>query len=97
MSTPFDSFAKLHEESAYRRQAFIKAELKLCFTLATIATRKYESAANSLANAEKAYATMMRLLSNPMHAKRLTGEQAQDVKAELKQLREKLDRLRSQR
>ena len=91
MSTPFDSFAKLHEESAYQRLEFIKTELKLCFTLSTIAARKYESAANSVANAEKAYETVMRFLSDPKHAKHLTGEQTQDITVQLKRLRERLD------
>jgi hypothetical protein len=93
MSTPFDSFAKLHEESAYHRLEFIKTELKLCFTFSTIAAQKYESAANSMANAEKAYETVMHFLSDPKHAKHLTDEQTQDITAELERLRDRLDGL----
>ena len=98
MSTPFDSFAKLHEESSYRRLEFIKTELKLCFTFSTIAARKYEtgnqeSGARSIAKAEKAYETVIQFLSDPKHSKHLTGEERQNITAELERLRQRLDRL----
>src|SRR6266478_4474364 len=98
MSTPFDPFARLHEESAHHRLNFIKTELALCFTFSTIAARKYEtgneeSAAKSMDNAEKAYETVNQYLADPKHSKHLTGEEIQDITAELERLRERLDRL----
>ena len=93
MSTPFDSFAKLHEESAYHRLEFIKTELKLCFTFSTIAARRYEFAANSMANAEKAYETVIHFLSDRKHSTHLTQVTIQEFTAELERLRERLDGL----
>ena len=94
MST--DPFAKLQAESDRHRLDLIKIELALCFTFSTIAARKYEtedteSAAKSMANAEKAYDTVIQFLSDPKHSKHLTGEQTQDITAELERLRERLD------
>jgi hypothetical protein len=98
MSTPFDRFAKLREESDCHRLDLIKTELALCFTFSNIAARKYEtgsqeSASKSMANAEKAYETVIQLLSDPKHSRRLTGEESQDITAELERLRERLDGL----
>ena len=94
MST--DPFAKLQAESDRHRLDLIKIELALCFTFSTIAVWKYEtedteSAAKSMANAEKAYDTVIQFLSDPKHSKHLTGEQTQDITAELERLRERLD------
>ena len=91
--TKDDPFAKLQAESAQHRLNFIKTEVALCFTFSTIADRKYESAARSLANAEKAYETVSHFLSDPKHSKYLTGEERQDITAELERLRERLDGL----
>ena len=98
MSTPFDRFAKLRAESDGHRLDLIKTELALCFTFSTIAARKYEtggreSASKSMANAEKAYETVLQFLSDPKHSTRLTGEESRDITAELERLRERLDRL----
>ena len=98
MSTPFDSFANLQAESDQHRLDFIKTELGLCFTFSIIAARKYEtgnpeSAARSMANAERAYETVIHFLSDPKHSKHLTGEEDQNITAELERLRERLDRL----
>src|SRR5882724_9539806 len=95
MSTPH---ANLQAESDRHRLAFIKTELALCFTFSTIAARKYEtgnqeSAASSMANAERAYETVIQFLSDPKHCKHLTGEERQDITTELERLRERLDRL----
>ena len=93
-----DPFAHLQAESAQNRLDFIKTELALCFTFSTIAARKYEtgnqeSAARSMANAERAYETVIQFLSDPKHSKHLTGEERQNITAELERLRERLDRL----
>jgi hypothetical protein len=72
--------------------------LTLCFTFSTIAARKYEtgnqeSAEKSKVNAEKAYETVIQYLSDPKHSKHLTGEESQDITAELERLRDRLDGL----
>ena len=93
-----DPFAKLQAESAQHRLDFIKIEVALCFTFSTIASRKYEtgmeeSAARSMANAEKAYETVSHFLSEPKYSKHLTAEERHDMTAELERLRERLDGL----
>jgi len=98
MNTPSDPHANLQAESDRHRLNLIKTELALCFTFSTIAARKYETgnrqtAAKSMANAEKAYETVIQFLSDPKHSKHLTGEERQGITAELERLRERLDRL----
>ena len=93
-----DQFAKLQADFDEHRLDFIKTELALCFTFSVIATRKYEtgsqeSGAKSMANAEKAYETVIQFLSDPKHSKHVTGEESQDITAELERLRDRLDEL----
>jgi hypothetical protein len=84
---------------------FLKAELDLGFTFTCIATQRYdtgyeESAGRSILNAEKAYETVVRFLSDPKSSKRLTDIEVHDLTAELERLREKLselERFRTQR
>ena len=99
MSTPFDQFAKLHEELDYHWLDFIKTELDLCFTFSTIAAQRYEtgnqeSAEKSMANAEKAYETVRKILSDRKHSTHLTEETIQESTWKLERLRDKLDGLR---
>jgi hypothetical protein len=90
-------------ERAHAR--FLKAELDLGFTFTTIASQRYEtgyqeSAGKSMMNAEKAYETVVRFLSDPKHSTRLTVTEIHDLTAQLERLREKLvdlDRCRVQR
>ena len=98
MSTPSDPHANLKANLDRHRVEFMKSELALCFTFSTIAARRYEtgdeeSAKKSLANAEKAYETVILFLSDPKHSKHLTAEESQDITAELERLRERLDGL----
>jgi hypothetical protein len=90
--------ANLQAESDRQRLALIKTELALCFTFSTIAARRYEtgsqeSAERSMANAEKAYETVLEILSDPKHSKRLTVETVQETTRELERLRTRLDGL----
>jgi len=76
----------------------MKNELALCFTFSTIAARRYEtgnqeSAENSMANAEKAYETVIHFLSDRKHSTHLTQETIQEFTAELDRLRDRLDGL----
>lgn len=96
MSIPSDPSSKLQAESY--RVDFLKGELALCFMFSLIATARsdagdWESAERSSSNAETAYSTALRFLSDTKHSKHLTGEEIQDIAAELEQLRERLDGL----
>jgi hypothetical protein len=87
MTTPSDP------ERAHAR--FLKAELDLGFTFTVIASQRFEigykeSAGKSILNAEKAYETVVRFLSDPKHATRLTVTEIHDLTAELQRLRDKL-------
>jgi hypothetical protein len=97
MST--DPFAKLQVESDRHRLNLIRTELALCFTFSTIAARRYEtgnqeSAQTSMAKAEKAYETVLQILSDPKHFKHLTQEIIQETTGELERLRARIDGLR---
>jgi hypothetical protein len=77
---------------------FLKAELALGFTFTTIASRRYETgpkedAERSIVNAEKAYETVSRFLSDPKHNNRLTDADIRDLTAELERLRGELMKL----
>jgi len=98
MNTPSDPYANLQADLDRHMVEFMKNELALCFTFSTIAGRKYEtenqeSADKAMANAEKAYDTLIQYLSDPKHSKHVTVEQTQDITAELERLRERLDGL----
>src|SRR5579862_3253654 len=89
---------------ATRHAGFLKAELELGFTFSTIASQRFETgyeeaAGKSLVNAEKAYETVSRFLSDPKHSRRLSDAEIHNLSAELGRLRErlvKLDHFRSQ-
>ena len=75
--------------------SFLKAELALGFTFTTIASQRYEigykeSAGTSMVNAEKAYETVCRFLSDPKHCRRLTDTEIREITTELERLREEL-------
>jgi DNA-binding PucR family transcriptional regulator len=77
---------------------FLQAELQLGFTFTTIASQRYEtgyeeSAGKSLSNAERAYETVSRFLSDPKHSKRLTDAEVRDLTADLDRLRGELRKL----
>jgi hypothetical protein len=79
---------------------FLKAELDLGFTFTTIASQRYqtgydESAGKSLENAEKAFETVSRFLSDPKHTKRLTDSEIRDLTTRLGKLRAELTKLDS--
>jgi hypothetical protein len=97
VKTPSDPlFAKLQADSDRHRVEFMKNELALCFTFSIIAARKYEtgsqeSADRSMAKAEKAYETVLKLLTDPKHSTHLTEEIIQETKGELERLRARID------
>jgi len=98
MSTPLDPSASLQAQSDLNRASFLKTELALCFTFSTIAATNYDSGNpasgdKSIGNAEKAYQTVTRFLSDPKHSNHMTVEEIHDMRAELTRLRERLDEL----
>jgi hypothetical protein len=52
-----------------------------------------EHAARSLANAEKAYATVSRFMTDSKHAKHITEEEHAELSAGMNRLRARLDKL----
>ena len=71
-------------------------ELALCLTFSAIATRRYETGdqeatERSMANAEKAYKTVLHILSDPKHSRYLTDETIQESTWRLERLRKRLD------
>jgi hypothetical protein len=87
-------------DPAGTRARFLKAELDLGFTFTTIASQRYETgseefAGKSLGNAEKAYDTVSRFLSDPKHSQRLTDAEIHDLTAGLERLRKELTKLES--
>ena len=72
--------------------------MQTCFTLAGLAeteqsTGDSEHAAQSLAHAEKAYATMLRFLSDPKHANHIPEAERVELSADMEKLRARLDEL----
>jgi len=99
VNTPSDPYhSNLQADVDRHWVGFMKSELALCFTFSNIAARRYESvdqesATKSMANAEKAYETVIQFLSDPKHSKHLTAEESQDITIELERLRDRLDGL----
>ena len=96
MTTPSDPSANLQANLDRHRVEFMKSELALCVTFSTIAARKYEtgnqeSADRSMAIAEKAYETVLKILTDTKHSTHLTKETIQESRLELKRLRDTLD------
>jgi hypothetical protein len=78
---------------------FLKADLEICFTFATVAETKFrvghsESADSALEKAQQGFNTVQRLLSDPAHAKYLTDEEIQNITAELERLRARIYEVR---
>ncbi len=90
---------RLRVESGQRHIEFLKTELDSCFTFASTAETERtvghdEPAERSLADAEKGYATLSRLLSDPKHAAHIPLKAHRDFTTELRRLRKTLDDLR---
>jgi hypothetical protein len=94
-----DELSRLQAESDRQRILLLRTDLEACFTFLAVAetehqTGHYETAERSLADAEKGYATVLRFLSDPKHARHLSPEVCQELRAELERLRTTLDQLR---
>jgi len=91
----------LRAESNQNRINFLRNELSLCFTLASVAETERNSGNNehakaSLADAEKGYATVQRFLSDPKHAKHINDQEHRELTKGMAEVRRKLDGLTSQ-
>jgi hypothetical protein len=80
---------------------FLRAEVSLCFTLASSAesqceTGNLEHARHSLDIAQKGYATVERFLADPKHNRHLSSEEKAAFATEVGKLKGELHRLRSQ-
>jgi hypothetical protein len=93
-----DSFSKwstLRDQTEKALLDFIRTDLEVCLTFAVIVETEYgmgnrDHAERTLAEAEKGYSTLLRLISK---AKGLRVEIQNELHTSLKQLRERLDRL----
>src|SRR5262245_30440245 len=90
----------LGSELDQRRVDFIKADLKVCFTFAKVATTELKmgvrrAAAKAIGHAEKGYQTIRRFLTGPKHVSHITAVQIKDFKAKLRRLRQRLDGLQA--
>ena len=75
---------------------FLRTEVDACFTFIGLAETERrigndEHAKRAAADAEKAYATLQRFLSDPKHAKHITAEERQELAERMEKLRKKLD------
>jgi hypothetical protein len=84
------------EQTEQARLDFIRTDLDLCLTFATVAETAYsmghrEHAERAIAGAEQGYSTLLRFFSK---AKSLTAEIEQELQPKFKELRERLDGLK---
>jgi hypothetical protein len=92
----FHQSVRLRDEIEQARLDFIWTDLDVILTFASIIESRYskgnrEQAERTLAKAEKGYSDMLRFFSL---AKRLTPEIEGEFQSKIKQVRERLDRLR---
>ena len=96
VASPFDKWTNLQAEGERLRFDFIRTDLDLCLTFATVAETAYrmghgEHAERTIASAEKGYSDMVRYFSR---ATGMTTEVERELKSKFKQLRERLDGLK---
>ena len=78
------------------RMDFLRTELEACSTFVGLAETERtigndEHAKRAAADAEKAYSTLQRFLSDPKHAKHINAEERQELTERMEELRKKLD------
>jgi hypothetical protein len=92
----FHQWLQLRDETEQARLDFIRTDLELCLTFASVVEMEYrmgnrEHAERTLAEAEKGYSDMLRLFSQ---AKGLTVEVQEALQSKFRHLRERLDAVR---
>jgi hypothetical protein len=91
----FSDSLKIQTEHDQARLDFIRTDLEMCLTFATVVETEWkmanrEHAVSTLAKAEKGYSDMMRFFSE---ATGVTPEVEKDIRLKFEQLRERLDGL----
>ena len=86
---------RLRDEIDQARIDFIRTDLGVCLTFATVAETAYsmghrEHAERTLASAEKGYSDMLRFFSQ---ARGMAAEVEKELQSKFKQVRERLDEL----
>jgi hypothetical protein len=86
---------RIQHETDQARLDFIRTDLELCLTFATVAQTAYrmghrEHAERAIASAEEGYSTLLRFFSLE---KNLTPEARNELQLKFKSLRERLDEL----
>jgi hypothetical protein len=95
MGSPFEHWMTLRDDFERVRFNFIRTDLDLCFTLATVAETEYrrgnrEHAERTLATIEKGYSTLVRIFSQ---ANGLTAEEEMELWSKFQQLAGRLEGL----
>jgi hypothetical protein len=99
MSGPTDESDELPSKIRHQRIELLRTQLKTCFTLISVAEAargmgNIEHAKRAALEAEKGYATVRRLLSDPMHTKNLSPEEHGELTGKLEDVRKKLNDLK---
>ena len=94
-ASPFDRWTTLRDDIEQLRLDFIRTDLGVCLTFATVAETSYgmghgEHSELTLAEAEKGYADMLRYFSQ---ATQITPEAKKELQLTFTPLRERLDGL----
>jgi hypothetical protein len=94
VSEPSDKPPRRPAEIGTAQIDFIKADVQMCFTLASVAETAYsmghlERGKRTLAIAEKGYTDILRMVSQA----RMAADASNDLQSQLKQLRARLDDL----
>ena len=94
-----DLFARTQAEFVRQQGGFLNQELASCARAADLAStmsrgRDRKSIERSIREAEQGYSELVRLLSDPSQAKRLTIKTKQELTQKMKALRLRLDELR---
>ena len=95
MGSPFGQCMTLRDKIEQGRLDFIRTDLGVCLTFATVVETEYalgnrEHATRTLAEAEKGYSDLFRFFSQ---ARGLTPEVEKELQSKFKHLRERLDGL----
>lgn len=83
-------------ETAQAGIDFLKSELDLCFTFASLTDTRlqigdHEAAEQSLADAQKGYATLTRFLHDPKHSQHIDGQSLAEISERTEKLRSAIE------
>src|SRR5207302_4891682 len=95
-----DDFSALQVESEKNRLEFLRTEVSVCCTLIELATTEHqlghqEAAERSIRHAEEGHATLIRFLSDQMHAQHLTRKELEELTDGACEIRRRLDALQA--